>query len=644
MKILAAVAIALLLAAPAAAQTQSQLYEIIAGKAVPVGDGTAGSFPVPISGSGGSTPAITVNNLAALEALSTATTKAVIRLGYITPGDSAPLIFNAQNPSGACTLNGGAGDGGTQVPSSDGNCWLGDFSNKIFDVRQFGASGNGTGPDTNAIRNSQSACQIAGGDVYFPPSGAAYVFDFLNVGNGCRIKGNGASNFQGFSVTVAQWTDHASWLKPTSTTNCGITLNGNGSAVDDINIIRDQPIPGGSFTPTIYPYDICGGGNYQHVKNVNIVGASHGIQWAPDFNGTACTGGAGSNSYIEDVAINAFDVGVYANCLNDEPVFKNIQISPKWYATNAAVTTYTENNLIGVDWHYVDNFVLEGFQSYLHHVAFNFTNDTVLGATHSAYNFRMSDIDLNIGDIAMLINGNATVRGQISNLIEQQDTGEHNAFSDTLNQLASDTLALSISNFRINDAGGTAIVLGNGVGGNLTVGTQFQLARYSAVSGGQNAVTMAAGSTLSFGGVKNITYTAGTATIAGAGANSTGVIGNNYIHNWTTQGGSFATVGTGANQAITSADEFIPETSGYVQGRLSGTYTVTAAVAGAASIFMSGYTGVTTSLDCSSTGNKTFNSGYKEFGATTTAILGNVTLNLPAGCGLSFGEIATYAH
>jgi hypothetical protein len=77
-----------------------------------------------------------VANNAALQALSTVSYQTLVRDAFAVTGDSPPNTFSAS--SAACTLNAGAGDGITQVPSSNGRCWIAVQS--IGDIRSAGAT------------------------------------------------------------------------------------------------------------------------------------------------------------------------------------------------------------------------------------------------------------------------------------------------------------------------------------------------------------------------------------------------------------------------------------------------------------------------------------------------------------------------
>ncbi len=105
-------------------------------------------------------------------ALKSATTKAshhgLLRIGYYRPGDSPPLLYL---PSRApCTLNAGSGDGGSQVPSADGGCWIA-AGMTTADVREWGVSG--AVADNAPAINAAIAYAIASGinDVTLPPYG-----------------------------------------------------------------------------------------------------------------------------------------------------------------------------------------------------------------------------------------------------------------------------------------------------------------------------------------------------------------------------------------------------------------------------------------------------------------------------------------
>lgn len=83
--------------------------------------------------------AFTVPDEATLEASSTLILTSGVWRRDFAAGDGAPPLFYL--PSGSpCSLNGGNGDKGSQVKSSDGKCWLAQFPPAGIDIREFGAS------------------------------------------------------------------------------------------------------------------------------------------------------------------------------------------------------------------------------------------------------------------------------------------------------------------------------------------------------------------------------------------------------------------------------------------------------------------------------------------------------------------------
>lgn len=116
---------------------------------------------------------VTVNNNTQLTALPSQITAAV-RLGYATAGDAPPLLYTRSNS--ACSLNAGAGDGGSQVPTSDGKCWIAVFGDKR-DIRVFGGKDDGSTDNTAAFNAAIASLPSSGGTIVFPAaSTGVYAF------------------------------------------------------------------------------------------------------------------------------------------------------------------------------------------------------------------------------------------------------------------------------------------------------------------------------------------------------------------------------------------------------------------------------------------------------------------------------------
>lgn len=164
---------------------------------------------------------ITVNNNTQLTALPSAITQAT-RLGYASAGDAPSILYTRNNS--ACSLNSGAGDGGSQVPTSDGKCWIASLPSPL-DVRIWGAKADAVSDDGPAIRAAMSICttQSKYRQIYLP--NGRYVVNTLDSsGLGALVFGDGATQFTCAFVgeAVNPVLDVTPWLGGTS-----ITL-GNG--------------------------------------------------------------------------------------------------------------------------------------------------------------------------------------------------------------------------------------------------------------------------------------------------------------------------------------------------------------------------------------------------------------------------------
>ena len=137
----------------------------------------------------GALPEATSNTV--LEGYSTALLPmGVMRLGYAAAGDAAPLFFKPG--SALCSLNSGSGDGGSQVPSSNGKCWLAVFPATGADVREFGAKGDSSTDDNLAIQSDIAAIAALGGGIVDFSSGSYCAKEGLSVtSNYVRLVGEG---------------------------------------------------------------------------------------------------------------------------------------------------------------------------------------------------------------------------------------------------------------------------------------------------------------------------------------------------------------------------------------------------------------------------------------------------------------------
>ena len=280
----------------------------------------------------------TASTNSALAALSSSSSP-VLRLGYHAQGDVPPQLYTAT--SSACTANGGLGDGGSQVPTFDGKCWITSFPADGVDVREFGAycqsfdGAAGDADDTQAIQYAlayagtfatpatvrlpgagNKLCKVGGSPstvsllplvvaqgVTFTGAGPKSVYSGLVVGSQniallVNVTGNQAS--------VTSMMIDALGTQSQSTTGVTIAIN---SATSTDDTIRDVYIKEPCFGLTI-------SGSVHHVDNLNIAGVA----------GSGCVGiqigGFTTNAASDDLEFR--HVKVWSNPSNPAAVCMNI--------------------------------------------------------------------------------------------------------------------------------------------------------------------------------------------------------------------------------------------------------------------------------------------------------------------------------
>jgi hypothetical protein len=118
----------------------------------------------------GYTPTAVPSN-ALLSGASTITYPGGLQRDTFGNGNGAPPMQFVPG-TGPCSLNGGNGDGGSQVKSADGKCWLGVFPAKGGDPRQWGVKTDGT--DSSAGMQAAVNWAAQGKELVLPPGVIAF--------------------------------------------------------------------------------------------------------------------------------------------------------------------------------------------------------------------------------------------------------------------------------------------------------------------------------------------------------------------------------------------------------------------------------------------------------------------------------------
>lgn len=266
-------------------------------------------------GSGAATTAPTAASNAVLEGYSTAPFNRVWRTGFAAEGDSPAVLYTGR--SSACTLDSGAGDGGSQVPSSNGGCWIAQFQTSSADVRDWGANGTVALDDT-AFTNGMAYLSAHGGGNLLVPVGAFYL-DPITEPVGVTIKGEATGPFDGNASPVT--TVAAPTLLVNSTATPFITMNNFGNGVQDVLIYYPSQVAPTATTPNVYPatlYSASGSDGIVNILRDTIV------------NGYSCIVIEGGRSFLSDLKLGCYSISIsldddqdytYLNNIDEEPFY-----------------------------------------------------------------------------------------------------------------------------------------------------------------------------------------------------------------------------------------------------------------------------------------------------------------------------------
>lgn len=507
-----------------------------------------------------------------------------------------------------------------------------------FDVRFYGAKCDGSTNDSSAFSAAESAAQAAGGTVIVPATGHACVLNSgIALGNGVGLWGLvPLENFQGSTATIAQWAQYGSWIQCADTVNPCVKLTGHGSSVGNLNFIHSQPIPGGvAYTPTTYPCTVYDQADFSTVQRIVDIAGTDGI--CLDY---PLASGGGTGVVMRDLLLSDFNVGMTFNGVNDDIAVDNVWVRNMYYSSNGYVVQYLENNLIGLDIHYLDNPTIHGFECLYCYKAMMFTDDTVLGNTHSLYNAHVSAIDCDLDRICMAVASNTTtVLANFSDVIAQQDVG--NALADNFFQFGSDNVNVRFTTLGIPATlGGQIMSIGNGTGGLVQI-SNARVSGYSSVSAGQSGFVLNAGSQLILG-PHTITKTAGAGSLF-AGANAyNGLIAQTFTWSPFSKASEMSVTGTGTSSFVgfTTNNQAVVSQLGAIQGRIIGSVNVTTPqAAGTGTIRLGNFPEVTASFSCAASGIVTFDSGWIDISSSTATGVGIVNIASTSGCVEANGDL-----
>jgi hypothetical protein len=487
----------------------------------------------------------------------------------------------------------------------------------VVNVKDFGAVGDGVADDTIAIQSALNYCYSTGGGiVHLPPTGNAYrITDSLTIDFGVVLQGE-STNWNGATVANNIHTRVGSWIKPEHPTNSAIKIIGQGCGVSQISFIYDQPIPSSGWIPNQYGWAIeLERGISTFIEKVTILNAWNGIA----FNFLPANGG-GTNVWMRDVIISAFNERIKTSQVNDTMYWSNIHCRNLWYSSNADVVSYIRANTIGWRCGYTDNIMVDGLELFEDN-GILLEDETCFGITHSLYNAQINNIQFNLTQKGIrLATNSVTSIIWFSNVLAQQGNAFGYTWTDEIFNFESNNVLITFNGLNIQDAGSKIATIGNGAGGRLNINGLY-VRNYSTQLPNQAGISANAGSTLSVQGVHywGIDGSPGQ-RIAGAGTIRTREYDNPVYPTFSTIGTVTGT-GTGTWIDVSAKIQMNPN-NGYIQGRFVGQVFVNTAQAGGTIGFrVAGQTQIlNTGVDASTTGWKNIDTNWINLTNTTTSI------------------------
>lgn len=253
-----------------------------------------------------------VGSNAEMQSLSTNDYSTVIRVGHSSRGDSPPLVYHAG--VGPSALNGGDGDGFSEVPSADGNHWRASFPDGHINVLWVpGVDPTGTTACEAAFNAAATVIRNGKRLNIFVPPGTYRLNDTVHIANG-----QGLIGANGRTQTTFLIDDQ---LNPAAVSVVYLTgAEQNAPFVQDINFSFAQPsdqtlranyktladggTSGTGGTGVKYPPAIGGTGNARaKIERVRVAGAWDGFSLAGNSGG----------AWYKDIEMGALNIGLKAD-------------------------------------------------------------------------------------------------------------------------------------------------------------------------------------------------------------------------------------------------------------------------------------------------------------------------------------------
>jgi hypothetical protein len=230
------------------------------------------------------------NNTALLSAPASAAR--VFRDGGNSPGDGGAALYTWF--AATCTLNGGAGDGGSQVPALGGGCWIADFAGRTLSPMVFLAGGAGSTDDTVPVQAAINACGALGIPLKFDAIHLYKITTSVNIAAPCAIDGPYRYGVWPFNQASGTGTQSCPW--GIVTRNTGIDMIVASAVTGSIHNLCIDATGDATVNPTsgyairLQPPSIVTYSSGWDIQNNSILDPYVGIGLPGNGGGAGCCG------------------------------------------------------------------------------------------------------------------------------------------------------------------------------------------------------------------------------------------------------------------------------------------------------------------------------------------------------------------
>lgn len=230
-----------------------------------------------------------------------------------------------------------------------------------FNVKDFGAVGDGKTDCTKAIQDAIDSASSAGGGTVFVPAGTYKILGDIKIRTGVTLRGDWTA--PDAKKDAVKGTIIASYADKGNETGTSLIQMEQCSGLTNLSIWYPEQE---SENPAAYPWTIEQiGGDSITVENVTLVNSYNGIKIGPNGN---------ELHYLTNLYGTALHTGIYVDMTTDIGRIQNIKLSPDYWADSGLkgspdnkklsqyMTTHAEGIIMGrSDWEYMSDVSISGF-------------------------------------------------------------------------------------------------------------------------------------------------------------------------------------------------------------------------------------------------------------------------------------------